>query len=162
MDKLIEFFENKCLEPKLYWRIKSEDSSETFELEWHRDRRTKWHLRKLAKPGGKENDWVIFNSEQLEAQLIAYKIDLDETRSKIKSTTLQQVVFAKMMYDEALSFFGEDTVAAAIEETHAFLDQLRFMVSDMIEGDDGLDATSGAQPKKADSKKSASIRLVKP
>lgn len=161
MDKLIEFFENKCLEPKLYWRVKSEDNTKTFELEWHRDRRTKWHLRLLAEPSGKENDWVIFNSEQLVPQLMAHKIDLDETRSKIKSTTLQQVVFAKMMYDEALSFFGEDTVAAAIEETHAFLDQLRFMVSDMIDGEEGSKSQDPTAGRQTSPKKPGAIRLVK-
>lgn len=139
MEKLIEFFENKCLEPKLYWRVKTRTRDKTFELEWHRDRRTKWHLRSVPQPGEDHDQqpWDVFETEQLTAKLIAVDIDPAEVESKIKSTTLQQVVFAKMMVDDAHEFFGEEVVAEAVEETQQFLSELRNMVSDLVVSERG-------------------------
>lgn len=168
MEAIIEFFENKCLEAKLYWRVKSlptEAGSEgpAFELEWHRDRKTKWHLRQLPDrpPIGQsqvETPWDIFTAAELPAKLEAHGIDQDNVRQQIESTTLQQVVFAKMMYDDAVEFFGEDVVSGAVAETAEFLLQLRAMVADLTE----QDATAASpQSGQDDGKKPPVMRLIK-
>lgn len=139
MEKLIEFFESKCLEPKLYWRVRPladvahSPADATFELEWHRDRKTKWHLRPLPPPGSDHaQPWEVFTTAELKATLERHGIDQDNLKRQIESTALQQVVFAKMMVDEARAFFGEDVVAEAVAETESFLDELRTVVKGLM------------------------------
>lgn len=138
VEKLIEFFESKCLEPKLYWRVRAGDEqAATFELEWHRDRKAKWHLRPLAPADGdQEPPWQVFTTAELSATLEQHGIDQDNLRRQIESTTLQQVVFAKMMVDDARAFFGEDVVAEAVAETESFLGELRTVVKGLMDDPD--------------------------
>lgn len=172
MDNLIAFLEAKCLEPKLYWRVKSlaleagEDPA-MYELEWHRDRKAKWHLRRLppsplVEPNLEVTDathpWQVIPSDEIQERLESLGLDTTDVWRQVESTALQQVVFAKLMVDDALEVFGADKIEQAIKETDDFLHQLGTVVSDLM----GSKAGAKAAPTKGKPRPPAcNIRLVK-
>lgn len=129
MLKLIKFFESKCLESKIYWRVPTLYQETEFEIEWHRDRRKKWHIRENKE----DQQWQVCSTDELLELLNKEKIDIHAFEKKLTVSFLQQIVFAKMLYDEALEFFGEKTVDQAVKETEEFLEKLKSMVLNILE-----------------------------
>lgn len=141
MEPLLTLFENKCLEAKVYWQLSTLYDEKEFEIEWHRDRRKKWHIREKKE----DAKWSVFTMNELLPYLNENKIDLNAFERKVSTTFLQQVVFAKMLYDEAVEFFGEDTVDNAVKETEDFLSKLKSVVTEILDKD--APTSSGSEEK---------------
>ncbi len=119
MNKLLKFIEMSCIDPQLYWRVPSQDGKDLYEIQWRREDKSRWRMRKVG-----EVLWDLSSDETLTADLQKRGIDAYLFELKLKNSLLQQVTFADRIVKEAKKVFGSNEVGQAVYEHMSFLQQL--------------------------------------
>ncbi len=119
MDKILKFLEFSSIDPRLYWRIPNRDGQFVYEIQWRRDERSRWRVRKLGALL-----WDLSSDESLVPLLEALQIDVYLFEMKLKNSLMQQVTFAHRIVEDARKLLGSDSIDQAIAEQQDFLKQL--------------------------------------
>lgn len=119
MDKILKFLEFSSIDPRLYWRISDRKGEAIYEIQWRREERIHWRLRRIGALL-----WDLSTEDNLINDLEARDIDVYLFEMKLKNTLLQQVSFASRIVDDAKNLFGPSDVEHAIAEQTSFLQQL--------------------------------------
>lgn len=119
LDKLLNFMDFACIDPRMYWKVPTLDGTQLFEIQWRRDDKLRWRFRKVG-----ELLWDISSEETLLAQLNQRGIDINLFENKLKSGLLQQVAYADRVVRDARKIIGPEEVEQAIADQRGFLSQL--------------------------------------
>lgn len=119
MHKLLKFLELASLDRKLYWRIKSKDGNDEFEIEWRKESPTPWRLRKNG-----DVFWKLTTHEKFAEALEQESIDTVQFYHMLKQSILVQVAFADKIVKDAMKLLGPDEVQNAISENQRFMKML--------------------------------------
>ncbi len=119
MDKLLKFMEMSVIDPQLYWRIPSQDGKYLYEVQWRREDKSRWRMRKVG-----DVLWELSTEETLVGDLNSRGIDLYLFEIKLRNSLLQQVTFADRIVRDAKKLFGQSEVEKAVYEHTSFLLQL--------------------------------------
>jgi hypothetical protein len=119
LDKLLNFMEFACIDPRMYWKIPTLTGSDVFEIQWRRDDKLRWRFRKVG-----DLLWDLSSEQALVHQLNERGVDVDMFESKLKSGLLQQVAYADRVVRDARKILGTDEVEQAIADQKSFLSQL--------------------------------------
>ncbi len=126
MDKLLNFMDFACIDPKMYWRIPTLDGSHIFEIQWRRDDKLRWRLRKVG-----ELLWELSSEKSLIPQMARLGIDTELFEMKLKSSLLQQVAYADRVVRDARTIMGVEAVEQAIADQRSFMVQLEEAISQL-------------------------------
>lgn len=130
MQALIEFIDRYAIDPHVYVVAPRVGQSGRYEIFWDREGYpTRWRLRLLGT-----TPWLRASSEAIVSVLSDCGLDLERVEYQLRSVAMAQVVFAEALTNEARSLFGTDTVARAVEDHHAFLDELKLLVAKYARG----------------------------
>ncbi|MFW7379603.1 MAG: hypothetical protein ACOH5I_12390 [Oligoflexus sp.] len=126
MQNLLKFLDYAGIDPKLYWRTKSIDGEQEFEIQWRRDQDLSWRFRRSG-----DLFWQMCKTDDLITALQQISIDVPAFESKLRYTILQQVAFADKIVREAQQILGEEAVDQAIRDNQRFLQQLEDVILQM-------------------------------
>ena len=120
MDKLLEFLSHNVIEEKMYWRVAQLYTERQYEIQWSRDGEHPWKLRPVN-----EGDWQTCKPEDLTRLLNQERLDLVSFEEQVRSSLLQQIVFAQTVVQSGREFFGEGIIDAAIKNNETFVNELK-------------------------------------
>lgn len=124
MDKLLKFMDFACIDPRMYWKIPTLDGRDLFEIQWRRDDKLRWRLRKVGALL-----WDLSSETTLLAQLTSLNIDTQLFESKLRANLLQQVAYADRIVRDARNIIGPEEVQQAIVDQQTFMNQLEDAIS---------------------------------
>lgn len=119
LDKLLNFMDLACIDPRMYWKVPTVDGAQLFEIQWRRDDKLRWRFRKVGALL-----WDLSSEQTLVYQLTQLGIDMSLFESKLKSGLLQQVAYADRVVRDARTIMGAAEVEQAIADQRSFLSQL--------------------------------------
>lgn len=130
MEALIEFIDRYAIDPHVYMVAPRVGQSGRYEIFWDRDGTpTRWRLRLLGT-----TVWRRASSDAIISVLTECGVDLERVEYQLRSVAMAQVVYAEALTNEARTLFGKDTVARAVEDHQAFLDELKLLVAKYARG----------------------------
>ncbi len=124
MDKLLKFMDFACIDPRMYWKLPTLDGRDLFEIQWRRDDKLRWRLRKVGALL-----WDLSSETTLLAQLTSLNIDTQLFESKLRANLLQQVAYADRIVRDARNIIGPEEVQQAIVDQQTFMNQLEDAIS---------------------------------
>jgi hypothetical protein len=119
LDKLLNFMELACIDPRMYWKLPTLDGTQFYEIQWRRDDKLRWRFRKVGALL-----WELSSEQTLVHQLTQHGLDIELFESKLKTGLLQQVAYADRVVRDACKIMGADAVEQAIADQRSFLSQL--------------------------------------
>ena len=120
MDKLLEFLSHNVIEEKMYWRVAQLYTERAYEVQWNRDNAEPWKLRPVN-----DGEWQTCKTQDLTGLLNQERLDLVSFEEQVRSSLLQQIVFAHSIVKSGREFFGGGIVDAAIKNNEAFVNELK-------------------------------------
>ena len=128
MNKLLKFMEMSVIDPQLYWRIPSQDGKDLYEVQWRREDKSRWRMRKVG-----EVLWQLSTEESLMGDLNTRGIDAYLFEIKLRNSIMQQVTFADRIVRDAKKIFGQSEVEQAVYEHTSFLLQLEEAIQNLTQ-----------------------------
>ncbi len=130
MKALIEFIDRYTIDPHIYIVVPRQRHPGRYEIFWDREHQpNRWRLRLVG-----EVNWERVSSERLIDTLLDKDIDVERVDYQLRSVALSQVVFAEALTQEARCLFGVETVARAVADHNAFLEELKQIVNRYARG----------------------------
>jgi hypothetical protein len=128
MDKLLNFMDFACIDPRMYWKVPTLDATQLYEIQWRRDDKLRWRFRKVG-----DLLWELSSELTLVQQLTEHGIDIQLFESKLRSGLLQQVAYADRVVRDARRILGADAVEQAIADQRSFLSQLEDAIAQLTQ-----------------------------
>ncbi len=126
MDKILEFLDFSSIDPQMYWRLQTPDSSKTYEINWRRDSTIPWRFRECGALF-----WTLSRTSEIGARLDSVGIDRLEFENALKTSLLHQVCFADRIVKDSRELLGNDLVDAGILDHEEFLKNIGTLVEKM-------------------------------
>jgi hypothetical protein len=127
---LVEFIDRYTIDPHIYIVVPRVRQPGRYEIFWDREHQpNRWRLRLVG-----DVNWERVSSERLLEVLAEKDIDVERVDYQLRSVALAQVVFAEALTQEARGVFGAETVVRAVEDHHAFLEELKQIVNRYARG----------------------------
>lgn len=126
MLRILQFLDQACVDTKLYWRIRSIDDRNEYEIEWRKELPTPWRLRQLGNLF-----WEFSTHQDLCANLKKHQIDIKHFYKVLKQTILVQVAFADKIVKDASKLLGQTEVEQAIKENQKFMNLLEKAITNL-------------------------------
>ena len=125
MKELIEFIDRYAIDPHVYVVAPRVRQAGRYEIFWDRDGgATRWRFRLVGT-----SLWDRAASDSVVAALVERGVDVERVEYQLRSVAMAQVVFAESLIQEARVLFGSATVERAVEDHHAFLNELKLLVT---------------------------------
>ena len=136
MEKLIEFIEANVIEESLYWQICQiyERTEVVYEIRWVKEDEKPWQLRNKDSI----EQWKCYKGANLTEALNSHKISLPDFEHKLKTTILQNAVFANTILQKTKELLGEDAISKAIEDNEIFLHNLKKIIETLLIQDESI------------------------
>lgn len=119
MIKILEFLDFSSLDPQLYWKVKSLDGLNSFEIMWRRESTIRWRFRELG-----DLFWTLSETAMIANSLKKKNVDLVSFENQLNSSLLHQSCFAAGFLKECKEMLGDVVVEDAIVEHEEFLEQM--------------------------------------
>lgn len=130
MQHLIDFIDRYAIDPQIYIIAPHRQSAQRFELYWEREKAPmRWRVRLIG-----DATWTRTTSPMLLPVLEQRGADIQRVEAQLRSIALTQVVFAETLTKEARRLFGPHCVEQAVEDHHAFLDEIQAVVGRFARG----------------------------
>lgn len=130
MQHYIDFIDRYAIDPQIYIVAPHQNARQRFELYWEREKGPqRWRLRLIG-----EQDWTRLSSSTLRSVLEQRGADIPRVEAQVRAIALTQVVFAETLAAEARRLFGARCVEQAVEDHHAFLNEIQAVVGHFARG----------------------------
>lgn len=130
MKALVEFIDRYTIDPHVYLVVPRRRHPGRYEIFWDRENQPcRWRLRPVG-----DTVWERVPSDRLLEVLHEKGIDIERVEYQLRTVALAQVVFAEALTQEARGLFGAETVVRAVEDHHAFLEELKQLVTRYARG----------------------------
>lgn len=128
MENLLEFLDRYTFDRQFYWLLLAADQKRQFEIRWQKDEKMHWSFRLKG-----DLFWKMVKTEDLLQSLSREGLDLKLFEERVRTSVLEQVVFAEFMAREARSIFTEDVIQNALNEHEVFMEQIREVISRLVQ-----------------------------
>ena len=127
MNDLLKFIDNFILDDQLYYRIPKLHSKDEFEVHWIRKENPSWHLRKVDTIS-----WENASSENLIELLNKNNLDISILDANLRSSIIQQVIFADMVIEKATELLGTEAINQSREDNKNFMSSLVEVIKSLV------------------------------
>ena len=158
---LLKFFDSIMMDRQLHWKFSSlKEVDISYEFQWSKDEQLKWRYRKCGA-----TYWTLVETENLPIVIDKLCLSQHDIGIELRRNILQQIVFADMVLNKGIDFFGHDTVNKAIEDNRNFMENLLDVIRKLTQkesSDSAADIAVHDQSQDRVLSKATHLRIVSP
>ena len=130
LDDIIEHISLTLTEKERYFRVNDLKGHNGFDiLLILNSSKPEWRVRSRSSS---DNIYIPVANKDFKDYIKRYSIDIDHLYSQLRTTSIEEVMHAKMIYEKGLTLHGRETIKIASAENERFLREVTEAISLLI------------------------------